>query len=117
MIRRPPRSTRTDALFPYTTLFRSARDREIPLGDEAALLGRTQAHRRAATAGIQAVVAELQGRLFQHMNAGKHGDADPQVEVRHLAIAVVVRAGPLHHAAPRQPGRMAPAVLVEKKAR
>src|SRR3546814_4365973 len=30
MIRRPPRSTRTDTLFPYTTLFRSeARDRWI----------------------------------------------------------------------------------------
>src|SRR3546814_1872775 len=27
MIRRPPRSTRTDTLFPYTTLFRSAADR------------------------------------------------------------------------------------------
>src|SRR3546814_19398697 len=27
MIRRPPRSTRTDTLFPYTTLFRSDRDR------------------------------------------------------------------------------------------
>src|SRR3546814_8628317 len=27
MIRRPPRSTRTDTLFPYTTLFRSARIR------------------------------------------------------------------------------------------
>src|SRR3546814_16572409 len=26
MIRRPPRSTRTDTLFPYTTLFRSAFD-------------------------------------------------------------------------------------------
>src|SRR3546814_12131971 len=26
MIRRPPRSTRTDTLFPYTTLFRSGRD-------------------------------------------------------------------------------------------
>src|SRR3546814_13247517 len=26
MIRRPPRSTRTDTLFPYTTLFRSTRD-------------------------------------------------------------------------------------------
>src|SRR3546814_16986852 len=26
MIRRPPRSTRTDTLFPYTTLFRSAGD-------------------------------------------------------------------------------------------
>src|SRR3546814_16743953 len=27
MIRRPPRSTRTDTLFPYTTLFRSEGDR------------------------------------------------------------------------------------------
>src|SRR3546814_13508776 len=27
MIRRPPRSTRTDTLFPYTTLFRSRRSR------------------------------------------------------------------------------------------
>src|SRR3546814_8504100 len=27
MIRRPPRSTRTDTLFPYTTLFRSLADR------------------------------------------------------------------------------------------
>src|SRR3546814_16928887 len=27
MIRRPPRSTRTDTLFPYTTLFRSIRGR------------------------------------------------------------------------------------------
>src|SRR3546814_5474478 len=33
MIRRPPRSTRTDTLFPYTTLFRSAR---IHPGDEGA---------------------------------------------------------------------------------
>src|SRR3546814_7007908 len=31
MIRRPPRSTRTDTLFPYTTLFRSARVLEPPL--------------------------------------------------------------------------------------
>src|SRR3546814_3382976 len=30
MIRRPPRSTRTDTLFPYTTLFRSA-DRDQPI--------------------------------------------------------------------------------------
>src|SRR3546814_19277004 len=29
MIRRPPRSTRTDTLFPYTTLFRSADRRAI----------------------------------------------------------------------------------------
>src|SRR3546814_21038894 len=29
MIRRPPRSTRTDTLFPYTTPFRSARDQAV----------------------------------------------------------------------------------------
>src|SRR3546814_7426068 len=31
MIRRPPRSTRTDTLFPYTTLFRS--DFHVSFGD------------------------------------------------------------------------------------
>src|SRR3546814_11077279 len=30
MLRRPPRSTRTDTLFPYTTLFRSAEMTEEP---------------------------------------------------------------------------------------
>src|SRR3546814_8357869 len=40
MIRRPPRSTRTDTLFPYTTLFRSAvgarqRAVESVIGDRA----------------------------------------------------------------------------------
>src|SRR3546814_16577066 len=34
MTRRPPRSTRTDTLFPYTTLCRSARRRGAP-GNEA----------------------------------------------------------------------------------
>src|SRR3546814_3505668 len=33
MIRRPPRSTRTDTLFPYTTLFRSI---DVAAGDRAA---------------------------------------------------------------------------------
>src|SRR3546814_6627554 len=36
MIRRPPRSTRTDTLFPYTTLFRS----KVRRGDASDLLGR-----------------------------------------------------------------------------
>src|SRR3546814_8858500 len=34
MIRRPPRSTRTDTLFPYTTLFRSRQHRAL-LDDDA----------------------------------------------------------------------------------
>src|SRR3546814_2248449 len=46
MIRRPPRSTRTDTLFPYTTLFRShpheavedhLQHRQTPVGDERAV--------------------------------------------------------------------------------
>src|SRR3546814_17722077 len=41
MIRRPPRSTRTDTLFPYTTLFRSA------LSFDYALLSQTLQTTRA----------------------------------------------------------------------
>src|SRR3546814_8153733 len=39
MIRRPPRSTRTDTLFPYTTLFRSV-DRDAAVGLHHRLFGR-----------------------------------------------------------------------------
>src|SRR3546814_5221932 len=37
MIRRPPRSTRTDTLFPYTTLFRSHVDHALRLYAEKSL--------------------------------------------------------------------------------
>src|SRR3546814_1477073 len=43
MIRRPPRSTRTDTLFPYTTLFRSRRS--------APLLRPTAGRRRSSRPG------------------------------------------------------------------
>src|SRR3546814_8762566 len=39
MIRRPPRSTRPDTLFPYTTLFRSRHPRLALLGDLALDVG------------------------------------------------------------------------------
>src|SRR3546814_8313636 len=38
MIRRPPRSTRTDTLFPYTTLFRSILDDDAPVREALAEL-------------------------------------------------------------------------------
>src|SRR3546814_1209838 len=52
MIRRPPRSTRTDTLFPYTTLFRS----HLRLGQGgmtaiAVVEGRSERGRRPARAG------------------------------------------------------------------
>src|SRR3546814_2371535 len=37
MLRRPPRSTRTDTLFPYTTLFRSSSSPSSPLVAPSAL--------------------------------------------------------------------------------
>src|SRR3546814_20475339 len=47
MIRRPPRSTRTDTLFPYTTLFRSIEEanarRQIGIGHAVASLRPGQA--------------------------------------------------------------------------
>src|SRR3546814_9401465 len=65
MIRRPPRSTRTDTLFPYTTLFRSARepleaaalvtprDRAI----EQHVVGRLPVEREARGEGLPALLA------------------------------------------------------------
>src|SRR3546814_14268869 len=46
MIRRPPRSTRTDTLFPYTTLFRSE-------GLADLLFAETEAQRRGAIAMVE----------------------------------------------------------------
>src|SRR3546814_2809214 len=60
MIRRPPRSTRTDTLFPYTTLFRSATSRLIDT------VNQSKAALAAAEAGVgeaQATVAETQSNL------------------------------------------------------
>src|SRR3546814_11761191 len=49
MIRRPPRSTRTDTLFPYTTLFRSLTSARhaIDTGEDAHRLMRVQSERVA----------------------------------------------------------------------
>src|SRR3546814_12887596 len=62
MIRRPPRSTRTDTLFPYTTLFRSA-----PLRPAA----RSSVERRQSS-GLEAVRKQDQGNgsgaLFRQVN-------------------------------------------------
>src|SRR3546814_598761 len=50
MIRRPPRSTRTDTLFPYTTLFRSegVRDRLRDIGHERVVVDLLLLQKRVA---------------------------------------------------------------------
>src|SRR3546814_7566300 len=58
MIRRPPRSTRTDTLFPYTTLFRSSRQRECIAAEQRQFHARIAlrhavAHRRHAAGDLR----------------------------------------------------------------
>src|SRR3546814_6573104 len=52
MYRLPPRSTRTDTLFPYTTLFRSAR------------AGIDRSHAGNVEAGVEAMKIEVDGDLI-----------------------------------------------------
>src|SRR3546814_4607534 len=82
MIRRPPRSTRTDTLFPYTTLFRSARDQREP-----------GAHRSAAAAARGSRGADVDVGFAAHLAQ----EAVPLVfqlaladALAHLCTAVVV---------------------------
>src|SRR3546814_20899858 len=76
MIRRPPRSTRTDTLFPYTTLFRSVRTarREAGAEHDVGGAGHDRTHHRAELARV---VLEV-GVLDDHDLSGRLGDAPPQ---------------------------------------
>src|SRR3546814_1852290 len=77
MIRRPPRSTRTDTLFPYTTLFRSPLPHPVPVG--LAVLGVLGQHgEQFHRIGEVALVIRLGG--------GNHGRRG----------VVVLRRGELH---------------------
>src|SRR3546814_15862582 len=58
MIRRPPRSTRTDTLFPYTTLFRSLNVSYPPDTDPQ---GEAAAHLRMIKATLKATFPNVDG--------------------------------------------------------
>src|SRR3546814_17552677 len=78
MIRRPPRSTRTDTLFPYTTLFRS---HVVPLRVEI------EAERMAAALGALQLrlprndEAEARHALNALVGRGHHGGIGNTVDV------------------------------------
>src|SRR3546814_18669104 len=90
MIRRPPRSTRTDTLFPYTTLFRSG-----------ATQPHLQEHRRV---GFTAVISE--DRSYGPQQGLSH-DFSPSLPYR-LGAAISVQGaawrGPLAGARAHQAG-------------
>src|SRR3546814_10201312 len=64
MIRRPPRSTRTDTLFPYTTLFRSRLS--IPAGPEHAEVVRERGIAPEPSYGGQLQDMAIPGRSEEH---------------------------------------------------
>src|SRR3546814_20015099 len=86
MIRRPPRSTRTDTLFPYTTLFRSIAAPSL-VKSRFGLPPGTRTARRAASARVGRATARTQyrganylgeslaeqprGRLLWYLRAGE----------------------------------------------
>src|SRR3546814_4080232 len=55
MVRRPPRSTRTDTLFPYTTLFRSVREARWSNGD------------KVTAEAVAAILRSYLGRRSKHV--------------------------------------------------
>src|SRR3546814_12850531 len=77
MLRRPPRSTRTDTLFPDTTLFRSA------TGEDLIVLAVVRIQRRRpvhlGVEGGELVVALEGGQLYaaEHLIAHQHAEGTP----------------------------------------
>src|SRR3546814_10596810 len=66
MIRRPPRSTRTDTLFPYTTLFRSV---SLVANDRTKIIDASTAHRVAT--GWTYGFPELEPGLRQQLSSAR----------------------------------------------
>src|SRR3546814_14239870 len=99
MILRPPRSTRTDTLFPYTTLFRSHKLGKVHVAAKGALnglqVGLVAVGRKLHPIGqpVPQVVHELQGRC--RCPAANLIRQDP------LAVAVQGRPRPYVAGSPR----------------
>src|SRR3546814_16803425 len=77
MIRRPPRSTRTDTLFPYTTLFRSFPFARISCNSVAMTSSSSQTPEAAETsARVEAILGELKSRFKASVMALNSAIAD-----------------------------------------
>src|SRR3546814_3339586 len=89
MIRRPPRSTRTDTLFPYTTLFRSRSRREArdPLGLAVPAAGRRARQLRspaAETAPVPSTPKSVPPWPAQRVAARPHRSEEHTSELQSL---------------------------------
>src|SRR3546814_20033093 len=71
MIRRPPRSTRTDTFFPYTTLFRSLFKRAVMPGEPSAAAAAPSAPSHVAPLLETPKRAKILRKLRSRPSAGK----------------------------------------------
>src|SRR3546814_14265108 len=95
MIRRPPRSTRTDTLFPYTTLFRSVGD--VPKADENLIGGFRDAGNMIAVREKFVAVVPVSTERIAHPLAADLGVAgDEAVEVHRVVAAETVVLAPAY---------------------
>src|SRR3546814_15576175 len=95
MIRRPPRSTRTDTLLPYTTLFRSLLDGAIVIPDAR----RIDDHRRAQLAAVEtAGLVDADALQAEFLDARLQIIAQADAALV-LAAAALMAGRPLVHAA------------------
>src|SRR3546814_11149186 len=84
MIRRPPRSTRTDTLFPYTTLFRSAEGAgAVVFAMEAEVVERWQ-RMCLAVGGLLQLGLHLPDKAVAHLAQPLVGSQLGPVRLRHL---------------------------------
>src|SRR3546814_15698397 len=82
MIRRPPRSTRTDTLLPYTTLFRSRGMSRF------ALLAPDTPYGDAIAAATESAVAQSGGRLMKAERYPSDSSADLTPVARRFAASL-----------------------------
>src|SRR3546814_1866677 len=104
MIRRPPRSTRTDTLFPYTTLFRSfifeVGDGAQAADDDARPLALGEIHQQRIEADDADIAFDARDFVPHHFDAfvvveqrrlgdvRRHADDEPVDQLRAAADAV-----------------------------
>src|SRR3546814_3190731 len=80
MIRRPPRSTRTDTLFPYTTLFRSLRGHLTLVVDSTDKLGRAISQNTGEKTSALEVTERLREAAAKGQAAGSPSKEDHRSE-------------------------------------
>src|SRR3546814_16215525 len=83
MIRRPPRSTRTDTLFPYTTLFRSLDGNGFPGFSAVSRANGSNPLGRFFAVQLQRVEIAAGDGVFQQLLIGVNEDAHASDMIRH----------------------------------